>query len=315
MRHYVYLSDAKIDMLYQQVSTSTRTTGGEIGIGLKIFKASRKLDGAPDLPVYDKLASVEEWIYRHEPVGTIAHIAQDSTHYGTGAERPWACGRRDLPRAGGSCVGVVVRRLDGDRPAPSTCAEAGATARYHRSMIDWFNTLDPNRVGPLSGWTAAVIAVVALLFAATSSVLTRRTIRNQTAALTIQRKQFEIFEQDRISDQARRVTLFEEKADGALSYLLRNDSDWPILLIRLTGEPLKGGVDLMVPRVAIIAPNSQHRFSFDRPERLDKIANGPDPSVIFTDSFGQIWVRGRSGNLRTMEIYRTENAYRQTAKR
>ncbi|WP_425300795.1 DUF7019 family protein [Nocardia wallacei] len=55
-------------MLYSQID---RSAGGEIGVDLKVFKASRKSQGAKALSIHDKIAAVEDWIYAHEPVGTV----------------------------------------------------------------------------------------------------------------------------------------------------------------------------------------------------------------------------------------------------
>ncbi len=70
MRYYEYLSTTKVEMLYPQIDRTSRATGGEVGIDLTVFKATRKTDGIRPLTVHDKLTAVEEWIYAHEPVGT-----------------------------------------------------------------------------------------------------------------------------------------------------------------------------------------------------------------------------------------------------
>jgi hypothetical protein len=71
MRYYEYLSSSKVEMLYPQIDQSSRSAGGEIGVDLKVFRFSRKTDGARTLSIHDKLAAVEDWIYAHEPVGTV----------------------------------------------------------------------------------------------------------------------------------------------------------------------------------------------------------------------------------------------------
>lgn len=70
MRYYEYLSTAKVEMLYPQVDRSSRSAGSEVGIDLKVIRASRKTDGRKPPSIHDKLATVEEWIYTHEPVGS-----------------------------------------------------------------------------------------------------------------------------------------------------------------------------------------------------------------------------------------------------
>jgi hypothetical protein len=71
MRYYEYLSSSKVEMLYPQIDQSSRSAGGEIGVDLKLFRFSRRTDGAKPLSTHDKLAAVEDWIYAHEPVGTV----------------------------------------------------------------------------------------------------------------------------------------------------------------------------------------------------------------------------------------------------
>lgn len=84
MRYYEYLSAAKVDMLYPQIDQTSRSAGGEVGFDLKVIKASRKTDGKKEPTIYEKLAAVEDWIYAHEPVGSMDEPA------------PWISGRLDL---------------------------------------------------------------------------------------------------------------------------------------------------------------------------------------------------------------------------
>ena len=72
MRYYEYLSSAKVDMLFPQIDRSSKVTGTEIGISVKVLTFSRKTNGQEPPSVYEKLAEVEDWIYAHgEPVGTV----------------------------------------------------------------------------------------------------------------------------------------------------------------------------------------------------------------------------------------------------
>lgn len=71
MRYHLYLSEAKVNMLYPQIVRSSRSAGGEVGFDLKLIKVSRRTDSTREPSVYEKLAAVEEWIYAREPVGTV----------------------------------------------------------------------------------------------------------------------------------------------------------------------------------------------------------------------------------------------------
>lgn len=71
MRYYQYLSAAKVEMLYPQINRSSKSAGGEVGFDIKILKVSRKTDGKKEPSIYEKLTATEDWIYAHEPVGSI----------------------------------------------------------------------------------------------------------------------------------------------------------------------------------------------------------------------------------------------------
>jgi hypothetical protein len=70
MRYYHYLSNNKIEMLYQQIAEYRPKVNTDVAIDLKVIKASRKSERSEgELSVYNKLSVVENWIYEHEPVG------------------------------------------------------------------------------------------------------------------------------------------------------------------------------------------------------------------------------------------------------
>jgi hypothetical protein len=71
MRYFVYLSAAKVDMLYPQVSSPARASSREFTVDLKVVKATQRSEGHAELTVHDKLTAVEDWIYAHEPVGSV----------------------------------------------------------------------------------------------------------------------------------------------------------------------------------------------------------------------------------------------------
>lgn len=85
MRYYDYLSTAKVDMLYGQLSGAAKPRGREVGIDLKVIKFSQKTDPQQQEPnIYEKLDKVEEWIYANEPVGNVDN------------PQPWIYGRTPL---------------------------------------------------------------------------------------------------------------------------------------------------------------------------------------------------------------------------
>jgi hypothetical protein len=71
MRYYEYLSSGKVDMLFPQIDRSSKAMGTEIGINVKVLTFTRKTDRQSPPSAYEKLAEVEDWIYAHEPVGTV----------------------------------------------------------------------------------------------------------------------------------------------------------------------------------------------------------------------------------------------------
>lgn len=81
VRYFLYLSSAKLEMLHGQLPAQP-AANSSVGIDVKVFKAERRSDrGEPS--VYDKLARVEEWIYREEDVGTVATPGPWILHRGT----------------------------------------------------------------------------------------------------------------------------------------------------------------------------------------------------------------------------------------
>jgi hypothetical protein len=71
MRYYEYLSSAKVDMLFPQIDRSSKAVNTEFGVNASVLKISRNTEGQNPPSVYEKLAAVEDWIYAHEPVGTV----------------------------------------------------------------------------------------------------------------------------------------------------------------------------------------------------------------------------------------------------
>lgn len=73
MRYFIYLSQAKVDMLYPQVpGARTGSNETEVGVDLKAFRAAKRhRSNEPDL--YRRLSQVEDWILTNDDasVGTI----------------------------------------------------------------------------------------------------------------------------------------------------------------------------------------------------------------------------------------------------
>jgi hypothetical protein len=71
MRYYLYLSRSKVSMLYEQIPLRRSVGKTEVGVDLKYVKATRGTERTADTTHFEKLELVEEWIHRHEPVGSI----------------------------------------------------------------------------------------------------------------------------------------------------------------------------------------------------------------------------------------------------
>ena len=128
MRYYEYLSSAKVDMLFPQIDRSSKVTGTEIGISVKVLTFSRKTNGQEPPSVYEKLAEVEDWIYAHgKPVGTVDEKA--AWIYGrmrlgmTVVPKGWE--RRDSPQV--PLDGTVLFAGDSGDGA---CVVMGGSARH-----------------------------------------------------------------------------------------------------------------------------------------------------------------------------------------
>jgi hypothetical protein len=127
MRYYEYLSMAKVDMLFPQIDRSSNVVGREVGVDLKVVKVSRKTDGKDPRSEFEKLAEVEDWIYAHEPVGTVDE--PEAWIYGrmrlgmTVVPKEWE--RRDFPEV--PLDGTVLFAGDSGDGA---CIVMGGSARH-----------------------------------------------------------------------------------------------------------------------------------------------------------------------------------------
>ncbi|MDQ2776297.1 MAG: hypothetical protein M3Y57_15470 [Acidobacteriota bacterium] len=72
LKYYIYVSTAKLDMLYSQVASSGKqTTSLDWSIGLKAFRANRKSEREDEPDRDDKLKAVIETLEYSQVVGTI----------------------------------------------------------------------------------------------------------------------------------------------------------------------------------------------------------------------------------------------------
>lgn len=72
MEYYIYISDAKLDMLYPQVPHDLKKkVATKLGIDLKLVTATRQSDSETEENRFTKLQAVVDYIREHEDVGTI----------------------------------------------------------------------------------------------------------------------------------------------------------------------------------------------------------------------------------------------------
>lgn len=70
-RYYEYLSAAKVDALFSQIANAEPRMAKDVSINLALINGAIRLDSAAEQSTYEKLRAVEDWIYAHEPVGSI----------------------------------------------------------------------------------------------------------------------------------------------------------------------------------------------------------------------------------------------------
>jgi hypothetical protein len=72
MKYYVYISDAKVDMLFPQVPHEIKNkVATEFGIDLKVFKASRKSESESDENRISRLEAVVAFIREFGNIGSV----------------------------------------------------------------------------------------------------------------------------------------------------------------------------------------------------------------------------------------------------
>jgi len=72
MKYYLYISDAKVDMLLPQVPHKARKkTSAELGFDLKILNAKYKTEAETDSDRITRLEAVVDFIHEYGNIGTL----------------------------------------------------------------------------------------------------------------------------------------------------------------------------------------------------------------------------------------------------
>jgi hypothetical protein len=78
LRYFVYISDYKLDMLYDQIPVSLLSRiSGEIRIDLKIAGLTLRGNGLSEATRIEKLRAVERYIEKHHHVGSVSEPGQE----------------------------------------------------------------------------------------------------------------------------------------------------------------------------------------------------------------------------------------------
>lgn len=72
MKYYMYISDAKVDMLSAQMfHAEAAKIATEVGIDMKVFKASRRKEIEREKDRFAKLEAVTDFLQRYGDVGSV----------------------------------------------------------------------------------------------------------------------------------------------------------------------------------------------------------------------------------------------------
>jgi hypothetical protein len=78
LRYYVYISDYKLDMLYEQISPALRRRiSGEFNVDLKLVGLTLRGSEQPEATKMAKLRTVEHYIDKHHHVGDISNPGRE----------------------------------------------------------------------------------------------------------------------------------------------------------------------------------------------------------------------------------------------
>src|ERR1700675_3912506 len=81
LKTYVYISETKVKMLYDQIVEQDRSTSREVGIDIKFFKAGIKTDVTPRTTVISQLNRVMDTLTKGGQIGSL----QEPKQYVSGA--------------------------------------------------------------------------------------------------------------------------------------------------------------------------------------------------------------------------------------
>lgn len=112
LRYYVYISDYKLDMLYEQISPALRRRiSGELNIDLKLADLTLRESERPEATRMAKLRAIEHYIDRHHRVGDISDPGREFFRGNIDMQWGWLtprdgirdcrCGKRHSSEAGG----------------------------------------------------------------------------------------------------------------------------------------------------------------------------------------------------------------------
>jgi hypothetical protein len=105
LKTYVYISETKVKMLYDQIEEQERSTSKEVGIDIKFFKAGIKTDVAPRTTLISKLNRVMDVLTDGAQIGSL----QQPKQYVSGAMKmKWGTTGYDMALFVGKVAGTIV---------------------------------------------------------------------------------------------------------------------------------------------------------------------------------------------------------------
>lgn len=107
LRYYIYVSDYKLDMLYEQISPAQRRRiSGELDIDLKLAGLTLRGSEQPDATRITKLRAIERYIDKHCHVGDISDPGREFFRGSMDLQWGWLTPRPDCPCAAGKCESI-----------------------------------------------------------------------------------------------------------------------------------------------------------------------------------------------------------------
>jgi hypothetical protein len=137
LKTYVYISETKVKMLYDQIEEQDRSTSKEVGIDIKFFKAGIKTDVAPRTTLISKLNRVMDVLTHGAQIGSL----QEPKQYVSGAMKmKWGTTGYDMALFVGKVAGTIVLlggsevHLIGESGVPEGSLEAPRARRPTSAM-------------------------------------------------------------------------------------------------------------------------------------------------------------------------------------